>query len=307
MKKIRFLFSLFVFVLAFSVAEGQGFTRYDSIPVTVNSNTLKYPFCGGLNYLQTYSIDINGDGLKDMFTFDRSSTKYRTYINTGAAGDYHYIYAPQYEWCFPGPFSNWIQLFDFNCDGKEDIFTYENGFIKVWKNEYTTSNGLSFSLYLFPIYATYPNSGYNNILISSQTFPAFDDVDSDGDLDILVYGITVGWYQNMAQETFGRCDTLVFNYPTDCWGNFSSFGNPTWNVLTFGISCRSNGSQPDTTQATEHSGQSILAIDLDGDLDKDVLIGDVIQNNITESTNTGTVFSPNMTSQDTAYPFFPHC
>src|ERR1051325_9209622 len=247
---------LFILLCSLQFSFGQGFTRFDSIPVTVNNNALKFPWCGGLNFPQMYRIDMNGDGLKDLFVYDKSTNKHRTYLNIGGSGPYQYEYHPEYEWRFPGPFDNWVALYDFNCDGKEDIFTYSNGFIKVWKNEYSTQNGLTFSPYINILYATYPPpTNYNNILISSQTYPGWADVDHDGDLDMLVYGIDVDWYENMAEENFGRCDTLVFNFADDCWGKFASYGNPQWNTLYFNYSCRSIGNG-DTTQML-HAGQCI--------------------------------------------------
>jgi hypothetical protein len=300
---VRRIAAIFIFLLCCGQIStfAQGYTRYDSIPVTVNNNTLKFPWCGGLNYPQFYRIDMDFDGLKDLFVYDKSTNKHRTYLNTGGTGDYRYEYHPEYEWRFPGPFNNWVALYDFNCDGREDLFTYNNGNISVWRND-SSSNGLTFSLYLPVIFATYPVSGYDDVLISSQTYPGFEDVDHDGDLDFLIYGIDVDWYENMAQETYGRCDTLVFNFADDCWGKFASYGNPQWNTLYFGFSCRSTG-QPDTTlPANMHAGQCILPIDLDGDNDFDALIGDVIQNNITAVFNTGDSVVANMTSQDTAFP-----
>jgi len=284
--------------------KAQSYTRWDSVPVVVNGQPLLFPWCGGLNNAQIYRIDLDGDGLKDLFTFDRTSLKYRTYINTGGTGLYQFRYAPQYESCFPGPFTNWVELFDFNCDGREDIFTYNNGNIKVWRNDYTPTGGLHFSLYKNILDAHYPHNVTNNILISNQSFPAFVDVDNDGDLDLLIYGTEVSYFQNMAVENDHRCDTLDIFFADACWGKFSSFGNPTWNTLTFGISCRMNEEPPDTTSRgmQNHNGQSILAIDLDGDGVKDVLIGDVIQNNITAGFNTGTPTAATVTSQDTAFP-----
>jgi hypothetical protein len=303
-KSLKKTITVICLVAFSSMLHSQNFTRWDSIPVQVNNLTLKYPWCGGLNNAQIFRIDIDGDGLKDLFTYDKTSLKWRTYINTGGVGMYHFTYAPQYEYRFPGPFSNWVQLFDFNCDGKEDLFTFKNGYIQVWKNNYSPASGLTFSLYESHLPAKFAHNTLSDILISAQTYPAFCDVDNDGDLDLLVYGTEVDYYQNMAVENDHRCDTLDLTYSDKCWGKFSSFGNPTHNTLTFGISCRSNGMPPDTLSAQKHSGQSILAIDLNGDNVKDVLIGDVIQNNITAAYNTGSATSANFTSQDTAFPSY---
>ena len=299
-KVLSFLCLLFLS----GVVQSQSFTYWDSIPVVANSQTLQFPWCGGLNNAQMYRIDLDGDGLKDLFTFDKTSLKYRTYINTGGTGLYQYRYAPQYEAAFPGPFSNWVELFDFNCDGKEDLFTFKNGNIQVWKNDYTVANGLKFTLYDNVLNSKYVHNTIQAILLSAQTQPAFVDIDGDGDLDLLIYGTEVSWYQNVAVENDGRCDTLDLAFASACWGQFSSYGNPTYNKLTFGITCRSTMEPPDTTARSvqAHNGQSLLAIDLDGDGVKDVLIGDVIQNNITAGFNTGTPTAANVTREDTAFP-----
>jgi hypothetical protein len=303
-KLFRLIFCFTLLLFACNTTQAQGFTRWDSVPVQVNGLTLKYPWSGGLNNCQTYRIDLNGDGLKDLFTYDKTSLKIRTYVNTGGAGQYQFVYSPQYETCFPGPLVNWVELFDFNCDGREDLFTFNNGYIQVWKNSYTPATGLRFSLYENKLVSKFSHNAVNGILLSAQTYPAFSDVDNDGDLDLLIYGTEVSFYQNMAKENDQRCDTLDFTFMDQCWGKFSSFGNPTHNTLTFGISCRGTGDQPDTLDRPmrQHSGQSILAIDLNGDSLKDVLIGDVIQNNITAAFNTGTAASAKFTSQDTAFP-----
>jgi hypothetical protein len=306
MKNITFIFIILCSLLITADSDAQNFTRWDSVPVQINSQTIKFPWAGGLNNAQIYRIDLNGDGLKDLFTFDKTSTKCRTYINTGGSGIYQFVYAPQYETRFPTQLSTWVELFDFNCDGKEDLFTFKNGYIQVWKNNYTPANGLVFSLYEDKLVSHYSHGTVSGILLSAQTVPAFSDVDNDGDLDLLIYGTEVTLYQNMAQENDHRCDTLDFVSADLCWGKFSSFGNPTHNTLTFGITCRTNGLPPDTLQNSgrQHAGQSILAIDLNGDGVKDALIGDVIQNNLTAAFNTGTPASANFTSQDTAFPAY---
>ena len=47
----------------------------DTIPVTEYGNTLSMPWTGGINYPQWGEVDINNDGLKDLFMFDRSNNK----------------------------------------------------------------------------------------------------------------------------------------------------------------------------------------------------------------------------------------
>ena len=78
-----------------------------------NNDTLKMPFVGGLTTAQFMNIDLNGDGKKDLFVFDRQGGVVLTFLQTSAG----LIYAPQYESMFP-ELSDWVKLIDYNCDGK---------------------------------------------------------------------------------------------------------------------------------------------------------------------------------------------
>src|SRR3546814_11196040 len=60
--------------------------------------------------------------------------------------------------------------------------------------------------------------------ISWIDLPAIRDVDGDGDLDILNFGlngIQVEYYKNRSQELFGSCDSLNYTLETLCWGEFT--------------------------------------------------------------------------------------
>ena len=139
---ILFALNLIVFNFSFS----QHYTRTDTIPVKVNGNWLKNPWVGGHNYCQFSDIDLNFDGIKDLFVFDRSGHKVTTYINNGTPNTVDYVdstskYAPK----FPH-LEDWVLLRDYNCDGKMDIFTYNNNSgIKVYKN-ISSGGKLQFSL-----------------------------------------------------------------------------------------------------------------------------------------------------------------
>ena len=106
---------------------------------------LKLPWAGGLIGGQFSSIDLNFDGVKDLFVFDRSGNRISTYINQGTTGQSSYVYAPEYASKFPELF-NWALLVDYNNDGKEDIFTFVQGGCRVFKNTSSSGNGISFQL-----------------------------------------------------------------------------------------------------------------------------------------------------------------
>jgi hypothetical protein len=60
----------------------------------------KFPWVGGFNNAQFSEVDLNGDGLQDLFVFDRAGNKTYTFLNNGTAGTFDYIYAPQFEAVF---------------------------------------------------------------------------------------------------------------------------------------------------------------------------------------------------------------
>ncbi|HEU4719052.1 MAG TPA: FG-GAP-like repeat-containing protein, partial [Bacteroidia bacterium] len=109
-----------------------GFSRVDSIAV-YDGGQLRNPWSGGHNYCQLSEIDLNGDGIKDLFVFDRSGNKITTYINLGTPNQVDYVLAPEYVSRFP-LMHDWCLLRDYNCDGKEDIFTCSIAGFAIYKN-----------------------------------------------------------------------------------------------------------------------------------------------------------------------------
>jgi len=67
--KITFILGLLVSFISTTVA--QNFDRIN-IPVTSDQKTLKLPLTGGLKAGQFSNIDLNNDGLMDLFVFDRN-------------------------------------------------------------------------------------------------------------------------------------------------------------------------------------------------------------------------------------------
>ncbi|MBI2279270.1 MAG: VCBS repeat-containing protein [Bacteroidetes bacterium] len=138
------------------------------------SNPYIYPWIGGFNHIQVSEIDLNLDGINDLFTFDRAGNKISTFINQGIPSTIAYTFAPQYKDSFP-ELHDWVLLRDFNCDGKIDIFTYSSGGAAVYKNSSQTQ--LSFELVTNLIYSDFlPDDGLNNpinLYVSSTYFNLF--------------------------------------------------------------------------------------------------------------------------------------
>jgi len=314
MKSIRFSLILLSFLFISSFADAQPFFQWnDSIPVKIDGAYIANPWAGGLNFIQASNIDLNSDGIKDLFIFDRTGNKVRTFINKGTANTVDFKYAPQYESKFP-KLHDWALLADYNCDGKEDIFSYSDigGGFKVYKNTSDISNGLQFTLVTMLQYSVFnpPSGSLINLYVSSVDIPAITDIDNDGDLDIVTFAITgtyMEYHQNKSMELYGTCDSLKFEMKNRCWGYASE--NSFSNDYILNDTCSGNVSNPgiianndNERSADRHSGSCLLCLDLDGDNDKDLVTGDISFNNLTKLTNGGSPTAGSMVAIDAAFP-----
>ena len=126
-------------LLIFSSILGWAQNVVDTIPVYENSHRIENPWTGGLNYCQLNDVDLNGDGKLDLVVFDKTAFKLSTFINLGIADSASYVYKPEYISRFPQHLQGWVLLADYNCDGKNDLFTSEGGYIDVYRNDYNTT------------------------------------------------------------------------------------------------------------------------------------------------------------------------
>lgn len=301
--------TLLAFFLFFSINTFAqfGFNRIDTIDVIKNTITQKYPWAGGIDYGQFSNVDLNQDGVQDLFIFDRNADKVLTFVQNGTNGQIDYTYAPEYESIFP-PMTNWALMADYNCDGKNDIFTYTIGGIKVYKNTSTMALGLNFELAKNILRTNiYGNDVY--IYTSSVDIPAIVDIDDDGDLDVLAFGVggsKVEYQRNMSMENYGVCDSLEYITGNICWGLFAE--SSTSNSIILNDPCPGQVSNPyDVHPATEqdrHAGSTVLALDLDANGVKDLLLGDISYNTLTSLINGGTAPNTNsaMSSFNTNFP-----
>jgi len=317
----KFLQLSFLMLFSGFMLQAQTYQVYDpvlNIPVTINGNSIKNPWVGGLNAPIFSTIDLNGDGLKDLFIFDKDGSepanyRYTTYLNDGVAGQVSYTYAPQYADRFP-PLHRWALLYDFDCDGKEDIFTYTFiGGMEVWHNDYTVQNGLKFSLHTSLIYSHYgPN--YVNLYVSGVNLPALADVDNDGDMDVLTFAITgnnVEYHMNTSMDSTGICG-LDFTLKENAWGHFLLSGMSNIAILGAARPAGENevttaqkiNPDPITSFGNRHSGSCMIAVDFDGNDAKELINGDILGNNLLYLWNGGTKDSAYVTMQDTTWPIY---
>lgn len=311
--KLKFLFFSACFFLLSLTANAQlYFNRTDTVIVQLaNGIPLKNPWAGGLNFLQVSDIDLNYDGIIDLFVFDRTGNKISTFINGGTANTVDYKYDHSFVNKFP-KLDSWALLRDYNCDGKMDIFTHTNLGIQVYKNDGDAVNGLHFTLAKHTLYAYYidtnPPSNYLNLYVTSTDIPAIYDVDNDGDLDVLTFdfaGTRMQWSKNFSLENYGTCDSLnYFMLVDECFGDFEeNFSN---NSVNLDVCSASEHLAPLIEnlddRSSRHAGSCTLCADLNGDTLRDLVLGDISFSNITYLTNGGTLQMADMISQETSYP-----
>lgn len=299
-------FALFIFITLFifkGYCQYLGFERINSIEVKEGGVLKKYPWVGGINAAQFSTIDYNNDNIEDLFIFDRTGNKILTFLKVGN----EYEYAPQYESLFP-VLSSWVLLRDYNCDGLKDIFSYVSGGIGVWKNT-STNNVLSFEKVTDPFIESIQYNFSTNLFVSRVDIPDINDIDGDGDLDVLTFGVLgsrIEYHKNMREELGYGCDSIVYELKNSCWGHFLETGSNT-NVCILKDTCtaNSNVNNPQKDQL-KHAGSTILSLDLNNDNVKDLLLGDVSFNNIVAlyNDNLGPNMNTSMVSQDTVFPSY---
>ncbi|WP_346821115.1 FG-GAP-like repeat-containing protein [Rapidithrix thailandica] len=251
----------------------------DSVEVKISEETsLLNPWAGGLNATQFNTMDLDGDGLEDLVLFDRTTSKFSTFLQK----DKTYRYTPEYEVFFP-VVDAWMILADFDGDGKKDLFVPINNGVKVFKNVSPSPGTIEWEVFKDPILTTSLAGNPINLKVDLTDIPAIRDVDNDGDLDILTFipqvGGRVEFHKNLSQEKYGNSEQLEFEKATNYWGNFEECGDCETYIFNGEGACRNDG--------ILHAGSAILATDLNGDQVTDLVIGEVSCNNLVYMENQG--------------------
>lgn len=304
---------LFLAVPALSPAQN-GLTFLPDIPVQKAGVPLAMPWAGGLEAPQFAPIDLDQDGILDLFLFDRSGNKPIFLLNTGTTEQPVYRPTRDYDQVYPFPLlHDWALLRDYNCDGKPDIFAYTNGAFGVYRNT-SDASGLSFELAFEMVGSNYVPTISPNLYVSNVDLPGIADIDGDGDLDVLTYSIwgnLVEYHKNLSMELYGHCDSLVYEVRSRCWGDFQfSVGGSgvtlnlpcPYNVPNPELPLDENGLLTGDAEGRAHSGNTILPLDLNGDGLTDLILGDFETPHLKALINGGSAGHALMVSVDSLFP-----
>lgn len=265
-----------LFVGIYTSSAQPTFLGHDLSPqLIIDNQKLDNPWAGGFNSAQFSTLHLNEDGLIDLIVFDKTGSRVHTFVAEEKAQGYTYIYAPEYEFRFPKIFA-WMLLRDFDQDGRKDIFAHTSFGVKVYKNMKTPGKPISWKQVANPI-RTQGYSGLVNLQINALDIPAIVDLDDDGDMDIITFDFVQGSYleyhKNLSVEQTGKADQLIYKRMSSCWGNI--YEGQECGEFSFDLNCGTGRGGGEGIGRVLHVGSTITIVDLNGDKNKDILIGDV--------------------------------
>ncbi len=270
--------------------------------VVIGTDTLRTPWAGGFNSVTFNPIDLNGDGVKDLYVHDHTTQRGLTYVATNGPTGWYWRHEPGYESAFPQePVLN-VQLRDFDGDGREDFFAVQAPQYWILYRNVAAPNGIGFEFQpvTFRLKQAVPGNNPRSIATSIYGKQSVEDVDGDGDPDILdfAYGLdTPNLYLNITPP--GATEPLFEEISE--WGDFVRCARSMLGCHQYaftGVFCRP--SQPAHGQNADYA---LLAADLDGDGDRELLIGQQYCRDLALLTNQGTAAAPVFSRSGLAVPF----
>jgi hypothetical protein len=297
--------ALLVFILLPFFVFSQAKFPVNDIVVLRNGSRMQNPWIGGLNNPVFSPMDVNQDGLMDLFVYDKAGWKPLVLLNTGSLGHPSYTYAPQYDHMFPLGLRDWAVMRDYNKDGISDIFALNaNASISVYKG-FRSGNFFSYAL-AYPALSYSSGAFSDRIWTFADNMPVIMDINGDGDLDILAPdqagGISLDYYQNQAVDRGYSSDSLVFMLGSTCrdqaWGGFIENLNDCGVTLA---QCKKE-LQAGGVTSLRHQGGACCGFHYRNDNIVSLLLSDILCPTVKFLENDGDSSFSNVLYYDTIFP-----
>ncbi|MDX9857452.1 MAG: VCBS repeat-containing protein [candidate division Zixibacteria bacterium] len=248
----------FFLLIVVQTAAGQSYTRsVTPFPVTREGEPVALPFLGGINEAKPSLVDFDGDDRLDLLIGERSG-KILYLRNTAPSGE------PAFEVISNRlggvDVGSWFAAVDIDADGDMDLFCdNRNGGVEFHRND---QPGLSPDFVLV-------DSSYDGLMTGVNNTPVLFDIDSDGDLDFFLGGVTgtLAFYRNDGDST-----TPSFTFITDSYDSIAAFP----------------GGGAKRTADQRHGFSCIHFADINDDGDGDLFWGDINNVNLYLFANLGT-------------------
>ena len=269
--------------------------------IRLKGQVLSNGFSLGINSAQIQTIDLTGDGKEEWVVWDINSRQLQVFEKKGE----QFLIRPELSYFFPTEVSGFLILADFDRDGKKDLFTSTALGIKAYRN---TSSGSQISWTIAQNFLRL--EGANNIPANNLDTPLLQDLDGDGDLDLLLFNFAVGdyleYYRNTSIERKSSPDIDGFAFPIRHWGGFEFCG---CGQISFGLTCDGRtlatpASPLDQARVQHAGGHSLLYRDFTGDGIPDLLMGREECTTLYFLPNEGTSSNPKFASFSKELPGF---
>uniref|UniRef100_UPI004048ABDD T9SS type A sorting domain-containing protein n=1 Tax=Algoriphagus sp. TaxID=1872435 RepID=UPI004048ABDD len=269
--------------------------------IRLKGQVLSNGFSLGINSAQIQTIDLTGDGKEEWVVWDINSRQLQVFEKKGE----QFLIRPELSYFFPTEVSGFLILADFDRDGKKDLFTSTALGVKAYRN---TSSGSQISWTIAQNFLRL--EGANNIPANNLDTPLLQDLDGDGDLDLLLFNFAVGdyleYYRNTSIERKGSPDIDGFAFPIRHWGGFEFCG---CEQISFGLTCDGRtlatpASPLDQARVQHAGGHSLLYRDFTGDGIPDLLMGREECTTLYFLPNEGTSSNPKFASFSKELPGF---
>jgi len=312
------MYSRHYYTLLFSllalISHSQDLFRMNNIPVIHGNRQLINPFTGGMNSCIVNQMDLNNDGIKDLVVVQvvgSAANRIQTYLQK-SNGDY--IYAPRFEAFFPKNGNYVFSMHDLNEDKLDDLILQTENYFLIHYTKRLNDSVFQFDFYDSIEFTSYdPLIGRQQIISLNKYLPVFEDLDSDGDVDIVYVnrsGNGLWHYKNYKKELALPANENMWKSDNVCHGLFRFKSSDFYPLKYSEGACMTmvRGEAPpqkDPILTPRHDEyQMFWNIDVNGDKLYDVVAYSENQKNAPLGINTGSKDSAYIKNSDIYFPSY---